>query len=264
MFTIREYVAPQNVEDACALLAKAKTNTVLGGCMWLKMTRKRIGTAIDLKNLGYDKIEAWEDGLRIGSMVTLGMLEHSQQIHELVGDAFARCVGPIVGTQFKNGATLGGSVYSRFGFSDPCTLLLALQAQVELADGTCLTMEQFYERGYQKDIIAAIRIPGGWVRVIYDSFRISSTDLPVLNCAVACKADGNVFITVGGRPGRAMACSEAAEHFSAHHDAIAAAQLACEHLVFGSNMRGSAAYRHTLCGVMLERCLKEVASCSSN
>lgn len=261
MFTIREYVAPQTAEDACALLAKAKTNTVLGGCMWLKMTRKRIGTAIDLCNLGYDQIEVWEDGLRIGSMVTLGMLEHSEQVRQLVGDTFARCVGPIVGTQFKNGATLGGSVYSRFGFSDPCTLLLALQAQVELADGTCLTMEEFYARGYRKDIIAAIRIPGGWDRVVYDSFRISATDLPVLNCAVARKKDGTIYMTVGGRPGRALACDKAAEHFSAHGDAVAAAQLACETLTFGSNMRGSAEYRRTLCGVMLERCLKEVASC---
>lgn len=261
MFTIREYVAPRTVEDACALLAKAKTNAVLGGCMWLKMTRKRIGVAIDLCNLGYDKIEAWEDGLRIGSMVSLGMLERSEQVRQLVGDAFASCVGPIVGTQFKNGATLGGSVYSRFGFSDPCTLLLALQAQVELADGTCLSMEDFYARGYRKDIIAAVRIPGGWDRVVYDSFRISATDLPVLNCAVARKKDGTVSITVGGRPGRALTCEQAAAHFAAHGDAAAAAKLACEELTFGSNMRGSAEYRRTLCGVMLERCLKEVASC---
>lgn len=261
MFTIREYVAPTSVEDAYALLKKAKTNTILGGCMWLKMGRKRIGTAIDLKNLGYDKIERWEDGLRIGSMVTLGTLEHSPQIHQLIGDAFAQCVGPIVGTQFKNGATLGGSVYSRFGFSDICTLLLALQAQVELADGTCLTMEQFYQRGYQKDIIAAIRMTGGWKCVIYDSFRISATDLPVLNCAVACKENGDIIITVGARPGHALTCPQAAEHFAQTRDATATAQLACEQLTFGSNMRGSAAYRHTLCGVMLERCLREVASC---
>lgn len=38
----------------------------------------------------------------------------------------------IVGVQFRNLATVGGSLWGRFGFSDVLTLLLALDAQVEL------------------------------------------------------------------------------------------------------------------------------------
>ncbi|MFQ7552525.1 MAG: FAD binding domain-containing protein [Blautia marasmi] len=38
----------------------------------------------------------------------------------------------IVGVQFRNCATVGGSIWGRFGFSDVLTMLLALDTEVEL------------------------------------------------------------------------------------------------------------------------------------
>ena len=56
---IKNYVRVQSLEEAYDLCQK-KNNVVLGGMLWLKMQRRSIGTAIDLSDLGLDKIE--EDG----------------------------------------------------------------------------------------------------------------------------------------------------------------------------------------------------------
>ena len=57
MFTIKEYVRPNSLEEAYEILSKNKTNTILGGLLWLKMGKKNINTAIDLSNLNLNKIE---------------------------------------------------------------------------------------------------------------------------------------------------------------------------------------------------------------
>ncbi len=60
-------------------------------------------------------------------MVTLRQLEHPGLAAYTCG-AVKAALRHIVGVQFRNGATLGGSMYSRFGFSDVLTLFLAMDA----------------------------------------------------------------------------------------------------------------------------------------
>ena len=65
----------------------------------------------------------------------------------------------IVGTQFRNLATIGGSVSGRFGFSDIWTLLLALDADVELYKGGRISLFDFGKKGPGKDIVSHIIVP---------------------------------------------------------------------------------------------------------
>ena len=46
----------------------------------------------------------------------------------------------------RNCATVGGSVYARFGFSDILTCLLALDAYVELYHGGMVPIKEFAAR----------------------------------------------------------------------------------------------------------------------
>ena len=56
MFTIKKYVVADSLEEAYKLNQSKKAN-ILGGLLWMKMGHKTIQTAIDLSNLGLDKIE---------------------------------------------------------------------------------------------------------------------------------------------------------------------------------------------------------------
>ena len=129
MMTIREYKRAESLEEAWQLNQK-RPNRVLGGMIWLKMENINVGTAIDLSGLGLDTIEETDDGFSIGAMVTLRQLELNPGLAAYTDGAVRESVRHIVGVQLRNLATVGGSIYSRFGFSDVLTMFLALNASV--------------------------------------------------------------------------------------------------------------------------------------
>ena len=134
MLTFKQYVRAQSLDEAYALCQK-RSNLVLGGMLWLKMQDRTVNTVIDLSGLGLDQIEQTPEGWRIGAMVPLRALEKHPGLAALTNGAMAESVRHIVGVQFRNLATVGGSLYGRFGFSDVLTLFLALGAVVHLHHG---------------------------------------------------------------------------------------------------------------------------------
>ena len=156
MMTIQNYKKAESLEEAWQLYQK-RGNRVLGGMLWLKQGSLRIATAIDLSGLGLDTITETEEEYRLGSMVTLRTLERHAGLNATTGGAFKEALRHIVGVQFRNLATLGGSIYGRYGFSDVLTLLLAMDTTVVLYKGNETTVEvplaQFAASGYERDIV---------------------------------------------------------------------------------------------------------------
>ena len=64
MLKIKQYVKAESLEQAYELNQK-KTNRIVGGMLWLKMSTAQIQTAIDLSGLGLDQIEETEDAWKI-------------------------------------------------------------------------------------------------------------------------------------------------------------------------------------------------------
>ena len=85
---------------------------------------------IDLSGLGLRYIEEDDAEFRIGAMATQRDVEAYEPFQTFANGAFPKAVKDILGVQFRNMATMGGSVAARFGFSDIIPLLLALQAEV--------------------------------------------------------------------------------------------------------------------------------------
>lgn len=74
MFKAREYKRVESLEEAYELNQK-KSNKIVGGMMWLKMSSFQKGTIIDLSGLGLNQIEETENEFQIGGMCTLRQLE---------------------------------------------------------------------------------------------------------------------------------------------------------------------------------------------
>lgn len=134
MITIQKYLKAASLEEAWNANQK-RPNRVLGGMGWMKMSSGNVSTAIDLSGLGLDQIEETDDAFIIGAMVTLRQFETHEGLEQYFHGAVRESVRHIVGVQFRNCATIGGSVWLRAGFSDPLTLLLALDCTVELYQG---------------------------------------------------------------------------------------------------------------------------------
>ena len=116
MLKIKNYVKAESLEQAYELNQK-RTACVLGGMVWLKMGNRNIMTAIDLSGLGLDTITETEEAFVIGCMTPLHALETHKELNAYTNSAIRESVRHIVGVQFRNCATVGGSIFGRFGFS---------------------------------------------------------------------------------------------------------------------------------------------------
>ena len=79
----------------------------------MKMGDHRIQTAIDLSGLGLDTIEEDETQFSIGCMTSLRQLELHEGLNQWSDGAVRESVRQIVGVQFRNLATVGGSIFGR-------------------------------------------------------------------------------------------------------------------------------------------------------
>ena len=251
MAQYKNYVIAQTLDEAYALNAK-KSTVIVAGNMWLRMCGMRRQTALDLSALGLDFIKEDEQGFTIGAMTTLRTMETHPALNAAFGGVFARALEPIVGTQFRNGATVGGSVFSRFGFSDVSTLLLAMGAKVVTHARGEVPLDEFQKEKWDRDILTAIRIEKGRSAAI-ESVRLSKTDMPVLVCAASADERG-VRVALGSRPARAVIVAEDARPEELDYMRMAA------DVPMGSNARASEAYRRKVAPVLMERavqtCLK--------
>ena len=155
MLKIKEYTKVESLEEAYQLNQK-RTACLIGGMVWLKMGNRNVSMAIDLSGLGLDTIEEDENEFRIGCMTSLRSLELHKGLADYTNGAMRESVRHIVGVQFRNCATVGGSIFGRYGFSDVLTMFLAMDSYVELYKGGIIPMKEFAQMKKDRDILVRI------------------------------------------------------------------------------------------------------------
>lgn len=274
MFYYNQYVRAQSLDEAYELYQK-KPNFVLGGMLWLKMKNKTLGTAIDLCDLGLDQIDEDENEFRIGAYATLRQIETHEALNAYTHGAIAESVRHIVGVQFRNVATVGGSIWGRFGFSDVMTIFRALGAKVQLHKAGIMDLDEFAALPRTtRDVLVSVIVPKNAKGVVYLSQRNQSTDFPVLTCAVANRS-GRYVAVIGAAPYMAepvwdeegiLDCLADAKtdgnaaltdnsEINAKIDKFA--EYVAEHIRFGSNIRAGAEYREIICRVLTRRAVTQ-------
>ncbi len=246
MLEIREYRKVQSLEEAWELNQK-RANHVIGGMMWLRMSRGKCGVAIDLSGLGLNEIAETEEAFSVGCMTTLRQLECHPGLNEYTDGAMREAMRHIVGVQFRNLATVGGSIWGRYGFSDVLSIFLALDTEVELYRGGRMSLQKFASHQPARDILVRLIVRKPPMQCFYQSVRNSQTDFPVLTCAASRTAGMDIpRIVIGSRPGPAVIIPDPLP--------LGSPEM-YEFLRLGSNYRGSEAYRTHLCGVLIRRAL---------
>ncbi|MCC0727132.1 MULTISPECIES: FAD binding domain-containing protein [unclassified Clostridioides] len=261
MFTVIDIVQPNTVEEAYSILNKRKTNQVIGGSAFLRMGKKRIGTGVELSNLNLDYIKEDKEYVEIGSMTTFRTLETNSIIKDNFGKILEDSVKDIIGIQFRNVVTVGATVFSKYGFSDVIVALLSLDTEVELYKGGRISLEEFLDRDYEKDLLIKVYIKKENKNASYKSLRNAKSDYPILNVSVS-KYGKNFKLCVGARPQKATVAKKASEFLSNNEinesNIDRAIEMASEELTFGSNMRASKDYRKAMSKVLLKRAIMEV------
>lgn len=239
MFGFNRYFLASNIEEAYIELLKNKKNIILGGTSFLRLSNMSYSTAIDLSSLNLSYIKENENSIHIGALTTFRELEINKMLNEYFDNIFYKTLKDIVGVQFRNNVVIGATVFSKYGFSDLITTLLALNAKIKLFKGGVLELEDFLnEKVIRRDILVEVIIPKVSLKASFQSLRKSKSDYSVLNLTLV-KYANSIRIAVGARPGKAVLFSG-------------------EKINFSSNMRGSKEYREALFENLLIKAKMEV------
>ncbi len=250
------YVKPSSVEEAYELNQK-RSNRVIAGNMWLRLQNISVGTAIDISGLGLDAIERVEisgedttvkkSEIRIGAMVSLREFETNEYINACAGNGVRDAFTSIVGVQFRNAATIGGSVVQKAGFSDVVNILAALRADVELYKAGRMPIMEYVGRKRDRDILMYVYIPDCPIALTYFSKRNTKKSLPISAVSIA-KDEFGERVCISARPAGTVCYTR-----NKDEDKAAFKERIMEQTSFGSNIFASAKYRRHLAKVFLER-----------
>lgn len=262
MLRFEKYVCPSTPREAYDLLQENRLATVVGGMMWLRLSDRVAPLAIDLSRCGLDRIEDTGGAWRIGAMVTLGQLASHPGFTASTCGVFAEAVRDVVGAQFRNLATVGGSVYARMGFSDVVTALMALDAEVELEGAGVVPILPFVERGARRDVLTHVIVRKHRYQAAFECVRNAATDFSALNAAAACW-QGSWHVTVGARPKKAVSVTGGERTPLRRCFSPAELDAVCDlvgELDYGSDLRADAEWRRRVAPELVRRAVTAAAA----
>ena len=251
------YYRPTTLEDAYRKLKENPKNSLVAGGLWMKKMGMTYDTLIDLSNLGLDQIKEEKDYIHVGSMVSLREFEKNPAINGLFSGKTAFAVREILGPAFRNIATIGGSIYGRYPFSDVICGLLPLDVKVKLYPENEMSLNDFINyRGKIDGIITEIVIKKEEGKGFYKKVKTTALDFPLINFSIVKRNNKN-YIAIGSRPMVAALAVKAMEEAD-KGNFEKAAEIAAEELQYMDSMNISKAYRQDLVRVYVRRGLEEV------
>ncbi|MBF4692635.1 FAD binding domain-containing protein [Fusibacter ferrireducens] len=271
MIKIKNWVSPKTIEEAYQIANEKINNRILGGGAFLRLAHDlTIDTAVDLSLLELDEICETEQHFEIGAMTTLRQLETNKSLNDAFENIFRKSLENIVGVQLRNIATIGGTVFAKYGFSDLITALMVLETSLvfykkgEIALSEYLKTPRAHKRD-AKDILIKIKIMKQPIKCSFQMLRNSSSDFAIINAAVS-KVDGRYKIVVGARPGVSNFALEAMSIINdkkeVNPENIEGQELilsaVSDNLIFGTNRFGSQSYRQAMSKVLVKRAIREV------
>ena len=251
------YYKATSVEDAYAKLQENPKNAVIAGGLWMKKTGLSYETLIDLSDLGLDKIIERDGYIHVGAMVSLRDFENNPIINELNSGATAFGVREVLGPAFRNSATIGGSIFGRYPFSDVVASLLPLDVKLVFYPKQEMSLEEYLNyRGKLNSILVEIIIKKEEGKGYFKKVKTTALDFPMINFSIV-KRNNKHYIAIGSRPltaalaVKAMALADEGKFQEA-------ADMAAEELQYLDSNNISKEYRQDLVRVYVRRGLEEV------
>jgi len=282
----QSYLFPQTIEEALQMLAscQGKARIIAGGTdLVLQLQRKEVAAdcLVDITRIPeLQTIRQEGEAIILGACVTHAQVAASPLVRQrapLLADACAVLGSP----QIRNVGTIGGNIVNAQPAADSVIALLALDAQVEIANARRRRWEPL-SRLFQgpgecgidpgQEVLTGIRFaglgpdePSAFLRLA----RRRAMALPMLNVGVVVKVDQGDIPTfawarialgpVAPIPFRATRAEDALRHAPVTRESIArAAQIASEDAEPRSSLlRGSREYRKEMVRVYVRRALEQ-------
>lgn len=277
-----DLVEPTTLEDACGLIAdNDDAKAIAGGTALLTLIKHGIFVPKTLVNL--KKIQAASDisygaqtGLRIGALTTIYDIEASPLVRQHYA-VLAEACHVVANIRIRNMATIGGNLAHGDYQSDPPTVLVALEAVVELLSRTGMRqmkLADFLKGSYETalepgELVSALIVPpADHLRGTYTKFTTgSSEERPCAGIAAIASMDEGVCLelrlvvgAVSPKPVRLQSGESIARGERLTQELIERiAQDAERHVDPIDDLRGTADYKRHLVHVLTRRALSALA-----
>src|ERR1039457_1456511 len=133
---VEAFYRPANVREALRLLhsGKGRARVVAGGTDVAVEADRSIRFLIDITQAGLSYIRRKGNACHIGATTTMAALESSPVVRNLAGGILAQASAACGSVQIRNMGTIGGNLANRSPAAETATALLALDAEIVLAD----------------------------------------------------------------------------------------------------------------------------------
>ena len=279
MLKIRGYHCPTTLIQAVNLLAEDGLTVIAGGTDLLVNPRYMVGVreVVDIRNLGLDYIREEHGWLHIGAGATMRTVARHPKIRALANGILARGAAVCGSPNIRNMATLAGNVASALPSADTPPSLIALDAQVVLADlqgERIVPLESFFvgpaKSVRERELIRELRIPLDAIDSLRGGFyKIGRTseDISMVNAAATLIIKNSTIIAahvvlgaVAPIPLRVTSAEEALIGQAPTEEAFQrAAELVRTKVRPISDQRTSAEYRRRMSKVAAMRALRQAA-----
>jgi carbon-monoxide dehydrogenase medium subunit len=275
--TIETFYRPGTVREALRLLQNGKNRArfVAGGTDLVVEADRSTRILIDITHAGLSYIRRKGKACVIGATTTMAAIENSPAIRALGGGILARAAATCGSVQIRNMATLGGNLANGSPAADTAAPLLALDAEVVLADARGrrkIPLTGFYS-GLRKTkaLIVEVAIPapprgGHWS---FQKLGRTESDISLVNAAAGLQLDSKgrvkwVRIALGAvapTPMRAVAAEKLLVGRKVDESTLA---VVCDEVAREvrpiTDVRASAEYRRETVRVRVRRALEECAA----
>lgn len=247
---ITTYHRPKTLDEALTLLTQAERIPLGGGTLLSKAAGEPV-EVVDLQALSLDSLTKSGNNLEIGATVTLQQLLESVHSPQALRTAL-RLEAPL---NLRNAATVAGTLVSCDGRSTFATVLLVLDAKLEIRtsseDSQIVNLGDFLPLR-PRGLITSVSIPLN-AKLAFAYVSRTPKDKPIVCAALARWNSGRTRLALGGygrNPLLAMDGTEAEGVEAAARNALHEA----------ADEYGSAEYRMDAASTLAKRCLSEVNS----
>ena len=200
---IQEFFKPQTMAEAVALKDKYKDEAVFmagGTDVNCRDATGAVELVIGIEQLTLNKISKSDKGLIIGAGVTIQEIIDSPRVPDLLTIA----AGHFMNRNIRNIATIGGNIASNHTTSNLIPILIALDAELNLAGSQPSVSVYDYITGEMSRLIESITISSENLKKPYGLRKFSHTanDISIITAAVTFNIENeelsNVRVAIGG------------------------------------------------------------------
>src|SRR5271157_1123042 len=198
------FYQPTSIREALLLLRKVGKHgrIVAGATDIVTQSDRSTRFLVDITRLGLNYVRGNNRGCAIGATTTMAALEHSAVICALAGGILAKAASTCGSIQNRNMATVGGNLANASPAADTASVLLALDAQVVVADSRrkrTIALTEFYAGPHRTvldgELLVEVVIPtlpgGGRMGWSFQKLGRTETDISLVNVAAGIQIDAH-------------------------------------------------------------------------